>query len=145
MGTDHDIVEFNNIAHGHAIAEAAQIHFNPVSDIVIARTVKGKLLGGCVYQGYTGRSISIHIASFTPRWISRDLLWLCFHYPFVQLGCEYIFGQVPAHNLKALAFDLKMGFKEVARIENVFPEGDMIVLRLHRDECRYLTPRKRSL
>lgn len=144
MDTDNDVVEFNNIAHGHAIAEEAGTHYNPLCDIVIARSKRGRLLGGCVYQNYTGRSISIHIASFDPRWISRDLLWLCFHYPFVQLGCEYIFGQVPAHNLKALAFDLKIGFKEVARIEGVFPEGDLVVVRQHRDECRYLTPRKRS-
>jgi RimJ/RimL family protein N-acetyltransferase len=144
MGSDNDVVEFNNVAHGHKIAALADTYYNPLCDIVISRAVKGKLLGGCLYQNYTGRSISIHIGSLTPRWISRDLLWLCFHYPYVQLGCEYIFGQVPAHNSKALAFDLKIGFKEIARIEGVFPEGDLVVVRMHRDECRYLMPRKRG-
>ena len=144
MDTLDDIVEFNNVAHGHAIAEAAGSHYNPISDIVISRALKGVLLGGAVYQNYTGRSIAIHTAGFTPKWISRDLLWLCFHYPFAQLACEYIFGQVPAHNLKALAFNHKMGFKEIARIADVFPEGDLVVMRMHRDECRYLKQRKRS-
>ena len=144
MGADHDVVEFNNIAHGHAIASAAGTSYNPLSDIVIARVVNGKLLGGCVYQNHTEYSIGIHTAGFAPRWISRDLLWICFHYPFVQLGCEYIFGLVPAFNLKAIEFNRKMGFTEVARIEHVFREGDMVVMRMHRDECRHLLPRKRS-
>lgn len=144
MVTANDIVEFNNIAHGHAIAEASGTYYNPLCDIVISRSVGGVLLGGSVYENYTGRSIAMHTAGFVPKWISRDLLWVSFHYPFIQLDCEYIFGQVPAHNLKALAFDLKLGFKEIVRIEGVFPEGDVIVMRMHRDECRYLAPRKRS-
>ena len=145
MGANHDIVEFNNIAHGHEIAKASGTCYNPLCDIVISRVVNGELLGGCLYQNYTRRSIGIHVSGFKPNWISRDLLWICFHYPFVQLGCEYIFGLAPAFNLKALEFNRKMGFTEVTRIEHVFHEGDMVVFRLHRDDCRYLMPRKRSL
>ena len=141
MGADHDVVEFNNIAHGHAIATAAGTSYNPLSDIVIARSVKGGLLGGCVYQNYTRKSIGIHVSGFKPGWISKDLLWICFHYPFVQLGCDYLFGLAPAFNLKAVEFNRKMGFTEVARIEHVYHEGDMIVFRMHRDECRFLKKR----
>jgi hypothetical protein len=144
MDTADDVVEFNNIASGHAIAEAAGTHYNPICDIVISRSVKGVLFGGNLYQNYTGRSIAVHTAGFRPGWGTKNLLWLFFHYPFIQLGCEYMFGQVPAHNLKALAFDLKLGFKEVARIEGVFHEGDLVVMRMHRDECRYLKQRKGS-
>lgn len=144
MGAVNDIVEFNNISHGHQIATDAGTYYNPLCDIVISRVKNNELQGGCVYQNYTGRSIGIHVTGLKPNWISRDLLWVCFHYPFVQLGCEYIFGQAPTFNLKALAFNRKMGFKEITRIENVFPEGDLVVFRMHKDECRYLMPRKRN-
>lgn len=144
MGADHDVVEFNNIAHGHEIATTAGTSYNPISDIVIARVRNGKLLGGCVFQNYTGYSIGMHTAGFVQRWINRDLLWICFHYPFVQLECEYIFGLVPAFNLKAVEFNRNIGFTEVARIDHVFHEGSMIVMRMHRDECRHLLPKKRS-
>ncbi len=144
MGTDNDVVEFNNIAHGHAIATQSGTHYNPLCDIVISRCVNGKLLGGCVYQNYTKHSIGIHVSGFTPGWISRDLLWICFHYPFVQLGVEYIFGLCPSFNLKAVEFNRKMGFTEITRIAHVFAEGDMVVFRMHRDECRYLLPMKRN-
>jgi len=145
MGASNDLVEFNNFAHGHAIAKEAGTSFNPLSDIVIARTMNGELIGGCVYQNYTGKSIGIHVSGFKPGWISRDLLWICFHYPFIQLGCEYLFGLAPAFNLKAVEFNRKMGFTEVTRIEHVFPEGDMVVFRMHRDECRFLMPKKSDL
>jgi hypothetical protein len=138
-------IVFNDHVHGYAIASASGTSFNPVVDICIGRVVDDKLLGGVLFQNYTGSSIGIHVAGFADHWINRDMLWVCFHYPFVQLGCSKLFGQVPSTNSKALEFNLNLGFKEVARIEDVFPDGDLIVLTMQREKCRWLKLKPRGL
>lgn len=136
---------FNHEPDGRAIARAAGTAFNPESDQCIARVRGDELLGGVVYTSYTGVSIGMHVAGFDPRWINNDMLWVAFDYPFNQLGCKTIFGQVPEDNLHTLEFDKKLGFKEVARIADVFPGGDCIVLAMRREDCRWLRLRPRIL
>ena len=139
------MIRFNDLSDGYSIAAAAGTSFNPVVDTCIGRVENDILLGGVLYQNYTGTSIGIHVAGFSDNWVNRDMLWVCFHDPFVQLGCKKMFGQVPATNSKALEFDLNLGFKEVARIEDVFPDGDLIVLAMNRDDCRWLRLKPRGL
>ena len=60
----------------------------------------------------------------------------------IHLVCKrpYIFAPVPASNKKALAFDLKVGFKEVARLPSRYIEGeDVIYLRLAQEDNRWVT------
>lgn len=139
------MIEFSNHEHGYRIAEAAGCFFNPACDQVISVFDKGKLLGGNVLTGYTGASIHLHTAGFAPKWATRDFLWVAFAYPFLQLGCKKVFGQVPESNTRALEIDLKLGFKVVARIEDVFPDGACLVLALAREDCRWLNLKPRSL
>ena len=73
------------------------------------------------------------------------MLWVSFNYTFIQLGCKVLFGQVPETNSKALEFDLKIGFKEITRIDDVFPDGGLILLAMRREECRWLKLKPRSL
>jgi RimJ/RimL family protein N-acetyltransferase len=139
------MIVFGNIAHGHAIAVASGTTFNPEVDRVIARVENGQLLGGVTYQGYTGASIQMHMAGFDEHWANRDVLWVAFDYPFNQLGCKKVFGQVPETNARALEIDLKLGFKIVAKVEDVFPDGACYVLALAREDCRWLKLKPRSL
>jgi RimJ/RimL family protein N-acetyltransferase len=134
-------IRVNEISDGVSIAAHSGTAFNPVVDQCIARvTSKGKLRGGVVYSGYTGQggSIGMHVVGFDPLWINRDMLWMAFDYPFNQLGVKKVFGQVPASNQKALHFDLALGFKVEALVQDVFPDGDMILVAMYRDECRHL-------
>lgn len=140
------MIEFNNAKHGERIAAAAGTTFNPFVDVSIAAvTQQGNLLGGVVFTGYTQASIGMHAAAFDRRWASIDMLWVTFHYPFVQLNCKKIFAQVPASNSKALEFDKKLGFKEEARIKDVFPDGDLVVLAMLREDCKWLGIKPRLL
>lgn len=133
-------LEFGNADHGRRIARAAGTAFNPDVDMVIASLRGDDLLGGLVYQAYTGigGSISVHMSSFDPHWASKDFLWVGFHYPFEQLQCKKMFAQVPSNNAKALAIDLKLGFKEEITVPDVFPDADLIVLSMTRNHCRWL-------
>jgi RimJ/RimL family protein N-acetyltransferase len=134
-------IRFNHADDAEAIGKACSVFWNPARDICIARYERGKLYGGVLYTNYTGRggSIQIHVASFLPRWVNRSILWVTFDYPFNQLGVKKVFGQVPADNEKALKFDLNLGFKVEGQIKDVYPSGDMLLLSMYRDECRFLT------
>jgi len=140
------MIVHNNSFYARQICEAAGVAYNQAVDPSIVRVEKDKLLGGSVYQNYTGGngSIGIHVASFAPRWINQDLLFMTFHYPFEQLGCNKLFGTVPANNEAALSFNLKLGFRVEQVIKDVYPDGDMILMAMHRAECRWLgiKPRK---
>lgn len=132
------MITAGNLDHARAIAKEAGCFFNPECDHVISRSENGKLLGGVIFQGYTGASIGIHVGSFDPRWLNKDMLWIAFHYPFDQLGVQKLFGQIPSDNRKALDFNNKLGFKEEARIAGVFPDADLVVMSMRREECRWL-------
>lgn len=132
-------IEFNNIAHGWAIAGAIPRNFNPALDPVISHTNNlGELLGGVIYDGWTGSCIFMHQASFHKSWLSREYLWVVFDYPFNQLGCLKVCGTIPSGNQTLLEFNKRIGFIQEAKIEGGYPDGDLLVLSMKRDQCRWL-------
>lgn len=140
-----DCIVFDDFHCATQIAEAAPCVYSPEHDHCVARIKGGRLLGGVIFQGYTGASIEMHVAGFDPFWLSRDMLWAVFAYPFIQLRCLKVIGRVKQTNSKALEFDLKLGFKEEARISDVYPDGDLFILTMRREDCRWLklSPRSR--
>jgi hypothetical protein len=132
--------------HGHRIAHAVGGTFNPNSHVVLASVGRDsfELLGGVIYTDYTGASVQMHMAGFSPHWMTREFLWMAFDYPFNQLDCKKVFGHVPESNTTALEIDRKLGFKEVAKIEDVFPDGACYVLALAREDCRWLKLKPRG-
>lgn len=134
------MIEFGNREHALAIATRARCQFNPMSDVAVSRTsyLTGNLMGGVIFNEFTGVCIAAHLAGFEPNWVSNDLLWISFNYPFVQLKCKKMLGFVPSSNREALAFNDRLGFKEETRIRDVYPDGDMVVLAMKREDCRWL-------
>jgi len=129
---------------GPLIARKAGTHFNPECDVVVGRIrytpdADEVLMGGSIFQNFTHESIAIHVAAWEPHWINRELLFHTFAYPFLQLGVQRIFGQVPEDKPDVLAFDLNLGFREIARIPKVFQGGvDDIIVCMEKAECRFL-------
>lgn len=132
------MIESGNLEHARAIAEEVGIYFNLACDRVFSRSKNGKLLGGVIFTGYTKASIAIHVAGFDKHWMNRDMLWITFSYAFDQLRVSKLIGHVPSSNQTALDFDYKLGFKEEARITNIYPDGDLVILSMVRDDCRWL-------
>lgn len=132
------MIRLDHLPDAMAIANPPE-SFNPKTDHVIARlNAEGKLLGGVTFQNFLGGSIALHVNSFDRHWLTRDFLWVIFHYPFVQLGCKKVMGFVPSSNQKALEFDKHIGFKEEYRISDACVDGDLVVLSMRREECRWL-------
>lgn len=140
------MIVMNNFEHGFAIAKSAGVSLNPAVDQVISRVADdGRLLGGVIYQNYTGASVGAHVASFDPHWLNQDMLWVIFDYPFNQLKVTKLLGQVMSNKEKVLDFDKRLGFKEEVRIPEVFPDADLVVLSMRREDCRWLSLKPRSI
>jgi len=138
VGENHDHIIVGSHSAAKQIAAAAPCVYSPEHDICIARFKGDRLLGGVIYQGYTGASIEMHVAGFDPHWLSRNMLWAVFSYPFIQLGCLKVIGRVNVSDSRALEFDLKLGFIVEARISDVYPDGDLFILTVRRDDCHWL-------
>lgn len=139
-----DQILLDNLEHAQQIGAATHVHYVPGADHCLSRAKDGRLLGGVIFQGYTGASIELHTAGFDPHWMCRDLIWATFAYPFLQLGCLKVIGRVAETNRRALELDLKLGFIEEARIRDAYPDGDLIILTMRRDACRWLKIAPRS-
>lgn len=133
------MIEFNNIVHGFKIAAAIPRPYNPAIDIVISRvTPEGNVMGGVIYDGFTGGCIFMHQAGFDRRWLTGNMMWIVFDYPFNQLHVAKVAGTINSKNEELLDFNRRLGFKEEARIKNAYPDGDMLVLTMARADCRWL-------
>lgn len=140
------MITSGNLEHAYAIARAAGANFNPAHDHSVSRSNRdGKLLGGIIFTSFTGASIAAHVAGFAPRWINNNMLWISFSYPFEQLNVVKVVAPVPSRNLRALDFNYKLGFKQEARIADIYPDGeDLLILSMRREDCRWLKLKPRG-
>jgi len=138
------MIVVNNEEHGHLIMDECMGTFTPGLDSVISRTVDGQLVGGVVYTAHTGRSCQMHQWGRDKHWINRDLLWVAFHYPFVQLEYDCIVVLVRASHEKTINLNGKFGFKKVAHIKAVYPGDDCVVMQLMKEECKWLNLKPRN-
>lgn len=100
---------------------------------------EGELIAGVVFSHFTGFDISMHVAAERGRvWATPKVLKALFGYPFNQLKCRRVTGFVAAENTHTLRFDLKAGFVVEGRLRDATPEGDMIIVGMTRNECRWL-------
>jgi hypothetical protein len=141
-----DSIRFNNREDGLAIAQRAGTAFNPSRDISICRLKDDVRLGGAVYTNYTQESIAVHSAGWVPHWISRDLLYVCFDYPFNQLGVNRMFAYVPEDNTHAIEVNFNFGFTHVVTIAGMFQGGiACYLMKLERTDCRFLGVKPRAI
>lgn len=98
----------------------------------------GEVLAGLVFEDYTGTSVFAHSAVKHPHVPLRKFLVAVFYYAFVDLGVDKLIGMVPSYNLRALKANLWLGFHAEAVIEGVFPNGDLVIMVMNRQDCKLL-------
>ena len=102
-----------------------------------------QLAGVVGYTGFTGAVCSMHMAGIG-NWITRELLWTAFDYPFNQVNMVQVFGYVSAHNTKALKLDKHLGFRTLLVVEGGWGlEVDMHVLTMRKEDCRWLNIKRK--
>jgi len=131
---------------GPWIAKQIGITYIPgaMTAIGLMDTDTKEIVAGLLYEKYNGVSVTMHQAISRPGVVTKDFLWYVFYYPFVQLGCERLTGIVEANNTPAIELNLKLGFEIEARLERACPSGDLIIMRMFREDCRFLERGKRN-
>ena len=106
----------------------------------IGRLKDGELVAGVLYEDYTKANIVCHIAG-NEGWATRGFLGLIFNYPLVQLGVKRITAPVHSNNDKSILLMTRLGFTLEAVLAQAIPEGDLLIYRMFREECRFLEDR----
>ena len=104
----------------------------------IGQKIDGEVKAVIAYTNYQEKSCCMHVASIQNGWISKDLLWAAFDYPFNKLKVKVILALVASTNEEALKLDRHLGFVDKAYIEDAHLDGDLVILAMRRENCRWL-------
>lgn len=133
------MIWFDHVPDGQQIAHAAGTGFDPHVDKVISRiTVAGKLMGGFIFTNYSKVAMQVHCAGFMPRWLTPELLALVFDYPFNQLKVEQLIVTAPSTNAPNVKMYVRAGYTPITMIPRAVVGGDLLILSMTRDECKWL-------
>lgn len=120
------------------IAKRAQLVIGPGFSALEAVDDAGRIHAMVGYDGWCPGSVSMHVAMDNPA-AMRSLIKPAFAIPFVQIEIPIVKGMVLSDNPRALALDLHLGFKEVARLRDWWAPGiDVILLEMRREDCRWI-------
>lgn len=92
------------------------------------------------FNAFLGKTCQIHVAMapgfhFTPKAMLREV----FHHAFNTFGVTKLLGIVNSKNVKAMNYDLRLGFREEHRMPGLHDDGgDIVLLSMTREQCRYL-------
>ena len=112
--------------------------FHPDSATAIGIERDGKIVGGCMFENFTGQSVLIHAAGEGRFWMNREFIRAVFGYCLRQLGVKKAIGMVDSTNSDSRHFIENLGFRPEAVIADGARHGDLIMYTLTRQECRYL-------
>lgn len=108
------------------------------STVSIGLEKDGELVAGIVFESYTGTNCNIHAAGVGSYWLNRTLLFTAFDFAFNKLGVKRLTALVPSDNQKAIDFDANLGFEVESVMKDGIPNGDVIVMVMYKDTCRFL-------
>lgn len=103
-----------------------------------------KLLMVVGLASFIGKTCQIHVAMekgfhFTPK----VMLERVFQHVFDEFKVQKLLGIVNSKNEKAMRYDLHLGFIEEHRIRGMHDNGgDIVILSMVREQCRYLKQEK---
>lgn len=101
----------------------------------------GQIVCGVVLEDYNGACACIHVAGIGKHWLNRTFLHAVFDYAFNQLKLKRLTGLVAQGNDAAYNFDIHLGFKVESVLKNAHPNGDIYLLVMRPEDCRFLVPR----
>jgi RimJ/RimL family protein N-acetyltransferase len=113
------------------------MQFSPYATF-IGQEIDGEVKAVVAFDNILDKSCEMHTAAIVPNWISKDLLWACFDYPFNILKVKVILASVASTNTEALKLDRHLGFVDKAYIEDAHIDGDLVILAMRRENCRWI-------
>jgi len=104
----------------------------------IGQEIDGEIQAVVGFDNIAEKSCCMHVGALVPNWISKDLLWASFDYPFNVLKLKVILALVSSNNEEALKLDRHLGFVDKAYIEDAHIDGDLVILAMRKEDCRWL-------
>jgi RimJ/RimL family protein N-acetyltransferase len=101
------------------------------------RNSNGQIMGVVGYDNWTGKSCVMHVVG-SPGWLTKSFMWAAFDYPFNQAKCDVIFAKIPTANEFVVNLTVKLGFKFVCTVQDVFPDGGETILKMYKHQCKWL-------
>ena len=120
------------------VGERMEGIFPAERSVAIGLEKDGQLVAGTVYENWNGRSVMCHIAweRVTPTYVAA-----VYDYAYNVCGVDKIIGPISSNHTRALRLVRKMGFSEEARLKDAAPDGDIVLMTLTPERCRFLEPR----
>lgn len=120
------------------VGERMEGIFPAERSVAIGLEKDGQLVAGTVYENWNGRSVVCHIAweRVTPTYVAA-----VYDYAYNVCGVDKIIGPISSNHTRALRLVRKMGFSEEARLKDAAPDGDIVLMTLTPERCRFLEPR----
>lgn len=120
------------------VAQQTDSDMNWIGYFGLGLELDGELVAGVIIESYTGRNANIHVAGIGKHWLNRNYLAVVFDFCFNRLGLQRLTGLVEAGNTAALRFDTHLGFKHEHTMPDGGRHGDLHILCMRREDCRYL-------
>lgn len=113
---------------------------DPNTTVWITRlNANGSISAVVVYSDFREFNCEMSVASDgKSTWATREFLGVCYRYPFNQMKMRRVTAVVQDDNSASLRMCRKLGHVEEARLTNWFGEHDGIVMRMLREECKWL-------
>jgi RimJ/RimL family protein N-acetyltransferase len=115
---------------GDNLPQASNAHY-------LGNVIDGKIRAVVMYCNFFGKSCCIHVHGEDNHWATKSFLKAVFHYPFNILKLKVIIGTVAGNNEKALRLDRHLGFRDVAIIPDAHDEGDLVILEMRPEYCKW--------
>jgi hypothetical protein len=99
-----------------------------------------EIVAGVVYNEFNGVNINMHVAALPGvLWAKPEYMKVFFDYPFNQAKVQRVTGLVGEGNLSARKFDEHVGFVLETTLERAHPTGRLLVYRMFREECKWVS------
>jgi RimJ/RimL family protein N-acetyltransferase len=106
--------------------------------IALGLEKEGVLVAGVVLENYNGANANAHLAGVGKHWMNRTMLLTFFRYAFGHLGLKRLTALVDADNTTAIQLNTHFGFTIEHTIRDGSANGDVVMMGLRREDCRYL-------
>ena len=100
---------------------------------------KNETVGACIMDNWTQNSVQCHFMVTSPFVLRHGLLECCFGFMFGTQNVKYVYGLVPANNIKSVKFTKHIGFTIKTRLDEAYEDGvDYLLMELKRENCRFM-------
>lgn len=104
----------------------------------IGQEKDGNLVAVIAFTNFIPNACAMHIGSVGENWMSKDLLWACFDYPFIKLKKKVILATMEASNEEAVNLNRHLGFQDKALIKDAHENGDLLLMAMRKEDCKWI-------